>query len=160
MSSSAAAASIDTWHSRLKAVIGPHGYDSCMRRSLQTCILYEAKRIVSPQLEMLKPFQRKFAFMDQAKALLQTIDFVPVHERDEIFYRTKCSMEMFKPDVAWKRAQTVDKELETLAELIKPLHGLAAWALCGLVVLHLAAALKHQFINRDGLLQRMWFAKS
>ena len=47
-----------------------------------------------------------------------------------------------------------------LAELIKPLHGLAAWALCGLVVLHLAAALKHQFINRDGLLQRMWFSKS
>jgi cytochrome b561 len=46
----------------------------------------------------------------------------------------------------------VDKEL---AEVIKPLHGLAAWALCGLVVMHVAAALKHQFIDRDGLIGRM-----
>lgn len=42
-----------------------------------------------------------------------------------------------------------------LAETIKPLHGLAAWALCALVVLHVAAALKHQFIDRDGLIGRM-----
>ena len=49
-----------------------------------------------------------------------------------------------------------DKEL---AETLKPFHGWAAWSLCGLMVLHLAAALKHQFINRDGLIQRMWFAK-
>ncbi|OYU41587.1 MAG: hypothetical protein CFE44_28930 [Burkholderiales bacterium PBB4] len=47
-----------------------------------------------------------------------------------------------------------------LAETLKPLHGLAAWTLCGFVLLHLAAALKHQFINRDGLIQRMWFAKA
>jgi cytochrome b561 len=46
-----------------------------------------------------------------------------------------------------------------LAETLKPLHGWAAWSLSGLVVLHLVAALKHQFINRDGLIQRMWFAK-
>ena len=42
-----------------------------------------------------------------------------------------------------------------LAELIKPWHGTLAWALAGLVGLHVAAALKHQFIDRDGLLQRM-----
>ncbi|WP_286746143.1 cytochrome b [Aquabacterium sp. UBA2148] len=42
-----------------------------------------------------------------------------------------------------------------LAEVIKPLHGLAAWGLIGLVVLHVGAALKHQFIDRDGLLERM-----
>jgi cytochrome b561 len=42
-----------------------------------------------------------------------------------------------------------------LAETIKPLHGWAAWALCGLVVLHVAAALKHQFVDRDGLIARM-----
>ena len=119
-STAATASSTDTWHTRIKAVIGPHGYDSSMRRSLQTCILYEAKRIVLPKLDMLKPYQRKFAFMDQAKALLQSIDFVPDHERNEIFYRTKCSMEMMQPDVAWKRAHLIDKELETLAEQIKP----------------------------------------
>jgi cytochrome b561 len=42
-----------------------------------------------------------------------------------------------------------------LAELIKPFHGWAAWALIGLVALHVAAALKHHFIDRDGLLDRM-----
>jgi cytochrome b561 len=34
-------------------------------------------------------------------------------------------------------------------------HGLAAWALIGLVTLHIAAALYHQFVRRDGLLARM-----
>ena len=42
-----------------------------------------------------------------------------------------------------------------LAESIKPLHGALAWTLATLVVLHVAAALKHQFIDKDGLLNRM-----
>ena len=42
-----------------------------------------------------------------------------------------------------------------LAEAIKPWHELSAYAMAGLVVVHVAAALKHQFIDRDGLLQRM-----
>lgn len=42
-----------------------------------------------------------------------------------------------------------------LAESLKPLHALAAWGLIGLVGLHVAAALKHQFVDRDGLLDRM-----
>ncbi len=42
-----------------------------------------------------------------------------------------------------------------LADIIQPLHGLAAFALIGLVGLHVAAALKHQFIDKDGLLERM-----
>ena len=46
----------------------------------------------------------------------------------------------------------VDK---ALAELIKPWHGYAAYAMAALVVLHVAAALKHQLIDRDGLLARM-----
>ncbi len=44
---------------------------------------------------------------------------------------------------------------KALAALIKPWHALSAFALAGLVVLHVAAALKHQWIDRDGLLQRM-----
>ncbi len=42
-----------------------------------------------------------------------------------------------------------------LAELIKPWHEYSAFALAGLVLLHVAAALKHHFIDKDGLLQRM-----
>ena len=44
---------------------------------------------------------------------------------------------------------------KALATLIKPWHQISAFALAGLVVLHVAAALKHQFIDRDGLLSRM-----
>jgi cytochrome b561 len=44
---------------------------------------------------------------------------------------------------------------KALAILIKPWHQISAFALAGLVLLHIAAALKHQFIDRDGLLQRM-----
>ncbi|HZF81433.1 MAG TPA: cytochrome b [Rubrivivax sp.] len=42
-----------------------------------------------------------------------------------------------------------------LSEWIKPLHEITAWTLAGLVVLHVAASLKHHLIDRDGLLSRM-----
>ena len=35
-------------------------------------------------------------------------------------------------------------------------HKLGAWALAALVALHAAAALKHQFVDRDAILSRMW----
>ncbi len=38
-------------------------------------------------------------------------------------------------------------------------HGIGAWLLIALVVLHVGAALYHQFGRRDGLLRRMWFGK-
>ena len=47
----------------------------------------------------------------------------------------------------------VDKDL---AEAIKPWHGRLAFTLATLVILHVAAALKHHFVDRDGLLARMW----
>lgn len=46
----------------------------------------------------------------------------------------------------------VDK---ALAEVLKPWHGNVAKALAALVLLHVAAALKHHFLDRDGLLSRM-----
>lgn len=44
---------------------------------------------------------------------------------------------------------------KALAALIKPWHKLSAYMLAVLAVLHIAAALKHQLIDRDGLLKRM-----
>jgi cytochrome b561 len=44
---------------------------------------------------------------------------------------------------------------KALADLIKPWHGTLAWALALLVAAHVGAALKHQFIDRDGLIDRM-----
>ncbi|HOZ65905.1 MAG: cytochrome b [Burkholderiaceae bacterium] len=47
---------------------------------------------------------------------------------------------------------TVDKEF---AKLIKELHEVSAIALMALALLHIAAALKHQFIDKDNLVSRM-----
>lgn len=43
--------------------------------------------------------------------------------------------------------------------LLKPLHAYAAFTLGGVVLLHVAAAFKHQFIDRDRLMSRMWFTQ-
>ena len=49
---------------------------------------------------------------------------------------------------------------KALAQAIKPWHGYLAFALAALVLLHVAAALKHHWMGRDGLLSRMWPARS
>lgn len=43
-----------------------------------------------------------------------------------------------------------------LAATLRDRHELLAWCLAGLVSLHVAGALKHQLIDRDGLMGRMW----
>jgi cytochrome b561 len=44
---------------------------------------------------------------------------------------------------------------KALSEIIKPLHALSAFALAGLALLHIGAALKHQLFDRDNLVARM-----
>lgn len=50
----------------------------------------------------------------------------------------------------------VDKNKE-LAELFKTVHELLGWALVLILGAHIAGALKHQFIDKDRTLGRMWF---
>jgi cytochrome b561 len=47
-----------------------------------------------------------------------------------------------------------------LAELLKEVHGALAFTMAALVLAHVGAALKHHFIDRDGLLSRMTFGKA
>ena len=49
---------------------------------------------------------------------------------------------------------------KALAEILKATHGNLAFLMAFLVIAHIAGALKHQFIDRDGLLSRMSFRKS
>jgi cytochrome b561 len=49
---------------------------------------------------------------------------------------------------------------KALAETLKGLHKIAAWTLAGLILAHLGAALKHQFLDRDRLLARMGLGRS
>jgi cytochrome b561 len=45
---------------------------------------------------------------------------------------------------------------KALADVLIQVHATLAWTLATLVGLHVAAALKHHFIDKDGLLLRMW----
>ena len=44
---------------------------------------------------------------------------------------------------------------ESLSDALKLVHATLAFTLAGLVLVHIAAALKHQWIDNDGLLRRM-----
>lgn len=48
---------------------------------------------------------------------------------------------------------------DAIANAAKSLHYLGAWALAVVVGLHVAAALQHALIKRDGIFQRMWPAR-
>jgi hypothetical protein len=109
-----------TFQDRLKDLVGTRGYENTMRRSLQSIILYEAKRCISPRLSSLRPFQRKVAFLDQACALVESLDFLFPHQKDEILWRTATSKEQLAPDFAWKRMKLIEKEMISLSQQVKP----------------------------------------
>ncbi len=41
-------------------------------------------------------------------------------------------------------------------DVLKPAHAVASYLLAAVVAVHVAAALKHHYLDRDGLLVRMW----
>ena len=112
-----------SWLERLTLLIGPRGYNDCMRRSLQSVILFEARRCIEDELPNLKPFQRKIVLMDQANGLIESLPFLLPHQRDEILWRTATSKEQLNGDIAYKRIQQINKELQKLAKLIKQFMG-------------------------------------
>jgi cytochrome b561 len=40
---------------------------------------------------------------------------------------------------------------------LRTLHAILAYALIGVIALHIAAVLRHDLLRRDGILRRMWF---
>jgi len=49
---------------------------------------------------------------------------------------------------------------ESLADVLKEAHELSAFSMAALVLLHVAGAVKHQIVDRDGLMNRMGFGRS
>lgn len=49
---------------------------------------------------------------------------------------------------------------ESLADVLKEAHELTAFAMAALVVMHVAGAVKHMVVDRDGLMSRMGFGRS
>jgi hypothetical protein len=109
-----------SWQARLKAAIGPRGYHVGMRRSLQTIILYEAKRGIEPRLKTLRPYQRKAAFMEQCYYLLESLEFIFPNQKQEVLWRTMTSRVQLDGETAWSRLKGINRELVTLSQKIKP----------------------------------------
>ena len=54
----------------------------------------------------------------------------------------------------WQLPDVVDRD-KALADALRGVHRSLNWTLAARVALHVLAALKHQFMDRDGLLHRM-----
>lgn len=116
-----------TFSERLREALGPDGYDTCLRRSVQSVTLYEAKRILTQMeaqrtaenLASLRAFQRKYVYWEIAKAVLETTSLTP-HERAQVWWKTATSKEPLGDETAWKRGRVIEKELKALADTIRP----------------------------------------
>ena len=58
-------ASHASWLDRIKNLLGPRGYEPPMRRSIQTVVIYEAKRSIQSSLADMRPYQRKLALLER-----------------------------------------------------------------------------------------------
>lgn len=112
---------MSTWQELAKAACGDRGYEVAMRRSLQTVLLFEAVRCLGPKLPALRPFQRKAVYMDQVHILLESLDFLDPTQKSELLWRTASSKEEMDSEIAWKRAKTIQKDLEGLQMKIRPI---------------------------------------
>lgn len=55
----------------------------------------------------------------------------------------------------WPLIPATGREIPWMMAPADALHGVLAWAFCVLIAVHIAAALHHGLIRRDGVLQRM-----
>jgi len=66
-----------------------------------------------------------------------------------------CAMGFHVVYLGWIPLPDLAPKNKALAEVLIDVHATLAWTLAGLVGLHVAAALKHHFVDKDGLLGRM-----
>lgn len=101
------------WQNRLKLVIGTEGYMTYMRRSLQTIVLFEAKRCIGPRLASLRPFQKRTLLLEQVYRLLEAMPgaFLSPYEKEQILWRTQKDGKQLDDVTAWKRAKIIERDL-------------------------------------------------
>ena len=115
-----------TFRERLNQALGPRGYDDSLRRSVQSVVLFEAKRCVeefeagrsTQRLPLLRVFQRKAVHWAIAKDLLASTDLQP-YQCTEVLWRTCTNKQPLGDDNSWRRAKVIAKELSKLADQIR-----------------------------------------
>mmetsp|Transcript_12563 Transcript_12563/g.18489 ORF Transcript_12563/g.18489 Transcript_12563/m.18489 type:complete len:290 (+) Transcript_12563:139-1008(+) len=109
---------MSTWQ-RVQEAFGPGGYDDCMRKSLQCVVLYEANRCCAPVLQSLRPFQRKIAYYDMFIALVDSLQIVHHHQKEQLKWRTLISKDNMSDQNCWKRRTNIQRELDTINEGVR-----------------------------------------
>ena len=102
------------WQDRLKPIIGAVGYQSYMRRSMQTVVLYEAQRCIAPRVSRLRPFQKRALLMSMVYNILSEIDFMTPSDKEAVLWKTQRSQEQLDPATAWKRCRIIERDLNKL----------------------------------------------
>jgi cytochrome b561 len=69
---------------------------------------------------------------------------------------TSAGVGKFKLFTLFEMPRPLARNLE-LSQQLYDVHVVLGWTAITLVLVHIAAALWHQFVARDGLLRRMWF---
>lgn len=93
----------------------------CTHRYMDTYILNSfppQNRCIAQVMPSLRPFQRKVAYIEMANALVESLDFIPPHQRCEILWRTGTSKEPMNADNAWKRRKLLTKDIESIRDAI------------------------------------------
>jgi len=106
------------WQDRLKLIIGPDGYEPYMRRSMQTVVLYEAKRCIKPRIARLRPFQKRALLMSMMYSILREIDFMSPSDKEAVLWKTQRSQEQLDPVTAWKRCKIIERDLGKLLKMM------------------------------------------
>lgn len=108
------------WQDRLKLIMGSVGYQAYMRRSLQTVVLYEAKRCIAPRIPRLRPFQKRALLLNMIYNILRKIDFLSASEKEAVLWKTQRSQEQLDPVTAWKRCKIIERDLSKLLSDFPP----------------------------------------
>lgn len=100
----------------MKLIVGPMGYQSYMRRSMQTVLLYEAKRCILPRISRLRPFQKRVLLMTMTYNILRDIDILTPSEKEAVLWKTQRSQQQLDPVTAWKRCKIIERDLGKLCQ--------------------------------------------
>lgn len=107
------------WENRVMLKIGLSGYESYMRRSVQTALLFEAKRCIEQRLPRLRPFQKRALLMTMIFNILREIHFLSPSDKESVLWKTQRSQEQLDPVTAWKRCKVIERDVARLIHQLK-----------------------------------------
>lgn len=109
-------------------------------------------KVVNPKVAALanhQPWEIRLAHV--VHHLLYLLIFIAMFSGYFISTADGKSIEVF----GWFEVPALISTIDNLEDIAGEIHEITTWIIMGLVLLHVAGALKHHFIDKDGTLKRM-----